>query len=526
MKNVFYTILLGTLLFLVGSFLFYKHLFDNGFGVFNLLTNGSSSDLVSTRSGELLKGDKVLGSFNSEYSNLGIVSVRFNNQNRDSNDILVFRLKENGSSNWYYEAKYKTDQFLPGKLFPFGFPFINDSDGKVYTFELESLQGATGSGIYLDGGEPVFTAASFFSKSDIMADKAWLAGFVVQKITNVIKDQASLRMAMVYFSPFISFFLFLLLKSASYHFLAVGVLFFINWEIFNLKNSYDIVLLSVASLWILIVHKHQFESKISAFIAIFILSMIPILTIFDSENYAEKASVWAYIFSSITVLQLLSEYRKKPKKQFTLNRFLKLHLDIKLEDTDTKNMFLRRTVLISSCLISLNFIKSAYLVVHDGLFLLSDFQYKFYSGRSILYVLLITVAIYTVFKVTSHFFYRAKINKIFFVIPAYILNLLLSIITANVIYFQYSPTIFSISPEMTSEAWVDVTITGKNFQDLPFVGKVTLAGEEKFENIISWSNEKIIFRTNPATTKTGDVCVNTLSKGTSNCLPFKYNFGK
>jgi hypothetical protein len=44
------------------------------------------------------------------------------------------------------------------------------------------------------------------------------------------------------------------------------------------------------------------------------------------------------------------------------------------------------------------------------------------------------------------------------------------------------------------------------------------------ENVWFWSNEKIIFRTNPNNTKTGDICVITLSKGNSNCLPFTYNF--
>lgn len=81
-----------------------------------------------------------------------------------------------------------------------------------------------------------------------------------------------------------------------------------------------------------------------------------------------------------------------------------------------------------------------------------------------------------------------------------------------------------VSPSQTSEAWVDVTVTGRNFQESPFIGKVYIDKVE--QQVIRWQKNKVVFRTNPTFTKSGDICLQTLAKRDSNCLPFEYNFEK
>ena len=127
-------ILLPIFLCLIGVILLFNFLVEGEYGFTNLDVRGSQINTTTSLSGELLMGDIVKGSFHSLYDNLGIVSVRFYNQDRDSKDTLIFRLKEEGNQDWYYQAEYKTDQFLPHKLFPFGFPIINNSTNKNYLF--------------------------------------------------------------------------------------------------------------------------------------------------------------------------------------------------------------------------------------------------------------------------------------------------------------------------------------------------------------------------------------------------------
>jgi hypothetical protein len=50
---------------------------------------------------------------------------------------IIFRLKEKGAENWFYESPYFFEQATPSHLFPFGFPIIEDSEGKTYLVEIE-----------------------------------------------------------------------------------------------------------------------------------------------------------------------------------------------------------------------------------------------------------------------------------------------------------------------------------------------------------------------------------------------------
>ena len=80
--------------------------------------------------------------------------------------------------------------------------------------------------------------------------------------------------------------------------------------------------------------------------------------------------------------------------------------------------------------------------------------------------------------------------------------------------------IWSVSPNETAEPWVDVTITGRNFGEMPFIGKVYIDGVE--QRIMRWKKDEIIFRTNPLTTRSGRLAVRGLSKAVSNAVTFVY----
>ncbi|MGI6775833.1 MAG: hypothetical protein ACOX5S_00820 [Patescibacteria group bacterium] len=49
---------------------------------------------------------------------------------------IIFRIKEKGAENWFYENTYYFDQAAPSHLYPFGFPIIEESESKTYLVEL------------------------------------------------------------------------------------------------------------------------------------------------------------------------------------------------------------------------------------------------------------------------------------------------------------------------------------------------------------------------------------------------------
>ncbi len=526
-KNIFAYFLVPLLLFLLGSVMFYKYLFDNGFGFFNFLTYGTNVDLISTRSGELLAGDKVFGRFTATYPNMGIVSVRFNNGNRDSDDEIIFRLKEEGGRKWYYEAVYKTDQFLPGKLFPFGFPGVTDSSGKNYIFELESVKGIKGRGIFLDRTEPVFTVVSFFNRGEVTSDRKKAIDFVLQKLLNVVNDKENLTSVLIYFLPLTLYIIFLITLGSSFHFLLSATLIPIVLDIFYLHLNSYVLTFSIIFFWVLTIYRHKFGHQISASLGILFLAITPIFRIFELHSFAQKSGVWAYLFLCVAVIQKFYNFNKKNQKTFPLEKLLPALSKVSLNNANNGlKTFLQIITILIGIIVTKKFWSSLENIYKSYLLFWSYYpEYKTPPNLTMFCILIFSlVAIFlAIVYFKRHILWR---NKPLIIVLLFVFQVLSVSLVGRFTKFQNDPKIFSISPSITSEAWVDITINGTNLQSLPFVGKVLIAGVEQGDYIIHWSDKKIIVRTNPTVTKSGPVCVQTLSKGNTNCLPFQYNFGK
>lgn len=498
-----------------------RNLQQNGYGLLYLATDGADENLVQKKYGEIQKGDMIIGKFVSPHPNLGTVSVRFNNNNRDSKDTLIFRLREADANEWIYQAQYNTDQFKPGELFPFGFPLLKQSANKIYIFELESLKGATGSGIFLDRQTPSFAAVSFFNKSELFQDYRSTLTFLINKIINVFGTSGGIRFGLVYFSPLILYFAYVFSKKVSYQFLPAVVLVFILLDLFFLAKSYDYYLISVGMLWLLATVRFKFDFRISGLAAMVLLMLVPAFDISGWKMLAEKAANWSYLFLALAVLFQIYQYKYPSKKYFSLGYFLRNLDDFSYSTKHVKKYYHLALVLFCLWLVY----KVLNKVIYGLQLFVIFFPDTFMNPLKFLYLVcvaaLLFASIWLVFK-----YYRMILDhKILIVVFGLILLGFVSDITANFTSFQYKPKIFSISPDKTNEAWVDITLKGKNFQDRPFVGKVYIDNVEQGEYVIKWTNEEVVVRTNPSITKSGSMCIQTLSKGSSNCLPFEYNFG-
>ena len=117
-----------------------------------------------------------------------------------------------------------------------------------------------------------------------------------------------------------------------------------------------------------------------------------------------------------------------------------------------------------------------------------------------------------------------KNQLINFSIFTVIVNVVLVFFLNSTLSFTNEPRITSISPQETSEAWTDVTVNGKNFRDLPFVGRIYIDGVEQGVYVISWTDSKVVFRTNPQITKSGMLRLSPLDKKSSNEVKFIYDY--
>jgi hypothetical protein len=157
---------------------------QEAFSVANKTMNKAAYSNVS--SGELLKGQKLQGTFTANDNYLGQVSVRFYNFDRINPDSVIFRIKEQGQNNWYYQGTYKTDQFQPDMLFPFGFPVINNSKGKTYSFEVESLNGLPEHSIGISTVAPLGATLYQYPKKLLLSSpRTFVKFFVNNKIKKI-----------------------------------------------------------------------------------------------------------------------------------------------------------------------------------------------------------------------------------------------------------------------------------------------------------------------------------------------------
>ena len=158
---------------------------------------------------EFLEGEKLQGEFIATNDFLGQVSVRFYNFQRINPDSVIFRIKEKGSDRWFYENTYKTNQFQPNQLFPFGFPLINDSKGKTYIFEVESLDGLPEHSIGLSRVKPLGAVLYQYPKSYLLSSPFILIDYVFgEKIEKIELNYKNLVALGIYLNfIFLSLFL-------------------------------------------------------------------------------------------------------------------------------------------------------------------------------------------------------------------------------------------------------------------------------------------------------------------------------
>ncbi len=243
---------------------------------------------------ELLKGQKITGEFIAKENNLGIVAVRFNTYNRINKDSVIFRIKQKNENSWYYQNKYKVDQFQPDDFFTFGLPVINDSKGKTYQFEIESISGKIGDAIAVSIAEPIFLTKYQFS------DAKYSPSYILKKIINSFTSREFILHSIAYFLPlyFLIILLFLNVKIfTKYYSLLIINFLVIVFDILNIINVHDngAIIFFILGTQIILFKYFSVESKILFFIVLLFLLLVPFQLFLNNPIIAERLVIWAIL---------------------------------------------------------------------------------------------------------------------------------------------------------------------------------------------------------------------------------------
>lgn len=334
--------------FWIGASLF---IINPDIGFTALRSEYGKSSFLQFKTTDLFKGEMVSARFKAVDNNLGTVSVRFNTLFRDNYDWLIFRIKEEGQDGWYYENRYKVDQFQPDALFPFGFPIIKYSKNKTYYFVIESTEGESGNAIAISPKSPIFLAKYQFSRLEIMSGYKQASTFIFKKIINSFNNFNFFVTSLIYLFPLLIYILLrfsmsyiptkykknltkvdhkqihnfslfnvikanllihlnkLLTRSSILHLIFyIYGLILVLFILFNRqKNGLSEIILLVSGIFIL--RLLRTSSKESFGIALGILVFCPFLFAAKFLLAAENAALWAYIFLVIGTAQAIWELR-------------------------------------------------------------------------------------------------------------------------------------------------------------------------------------------------------------------------
>jgi len=129
----------------------------------------------------ILPSSPYRGQFTAANDRLGIVRILVSTEGRINTNTLVFRLRELGSETWLVENTYVTDRFIDGEKYPFGFPIISNSKGKIYEYEFSTNDGSEENTILIVPGNYSLLTEYIYSKSLILTDKQTTFWFLKEK---------------------------------------------------------------------------------------------------------------------------------------------------------------------------------------------------------------------------------------------------------------------------------------------------------------------------------------------------------
>lgn len=258
---------------------------------------------------DLLSGDKILQDISPNYDNLGIVAIRFQTFGRINDDTLIFRLREKGELDWSYTANYKTDQFQDRELFPFGFPIIAKSKGKIFQFEIESKFGSESGHVKVDSLLPVVISQYQYNLHNINLISSRGFKYLILKVGNLVGS-----LSLVY--PIIFYLLPLLFYTFRGYLIILPFVFVAIHRPLSIPQPVYWESVYIVS-WIICLLKNKLPPKTNLIAALLALSYSIFQLIENNYPLAEKGAYWVFMFLLLACFHNLITSGKHPKRFLT-----------------------------------------------------------------------------------------------------------------------------------------------------------------------------------------------------------------
>ena len=276
-------------------------LFDKSF----TLISHSFSGRVFPDKQLLRDGDTLNAQFTAQENHLGIVSANFHPHTKIEKGAIIFRIKEKGSNNWYYENAYDLRQISELPHYPFGFPIIDNSKNKIFHVEIElDNPKMQNHALKIDNTNSSLNTYYKFPKSEVLASYESLITFLSKKAFNVLKNSYQLYITVIYLYPFI----FYLGKKIIKHSLVKKIFSIILVttsliDIVFMTQFFSLIYLTITILWLYVKLKTKDGERQSYTVGLILLTSCIIFQSLHLNGITEKTAVWAYMYLFVGLYQ-------------------------------------------------------------------------------------------------------------------------------------------------------------------------------------------------------------------------------
>lgn len=504
-------------LFFLGLILSLKHIdFVSGIPLLN--SNHTSGALTSAVI-DIDNKTIISGEFRADFQNLNKVSFRLYIPNEFKRGEIVFRVKKVGQDRWYYENNYSVESIAKNEKVSFSFPAIRDSSKNNYRFEIGYLGDYVSGRIALKNGDNVFTSSYDFFRG-YQLNQTQITVFFKSKILEVGQIPSIYIYLLLAFLPFV-IYLFSATKKIP-GFLAILTCIFVISDVMTARLDIDIAVMVVALSWILMMTEGRLGYEIPAIISLIPLTLLVYLELFRSSTNISEAAIWTYTFLLVTVIGFIRFSLNQESPTIGLNQLLR-HLTFEygvLEKIIKKVPPLIYKLTALALIVKLLQINT--LSISDTIKLYLEYFPKkqfqlFFTGTGWQFLLLYLIVVPVYVQLVK----KSKLKLLTTLILLSISWWGQKLIVDNTTPFRDQVMVLEVKPNNINEPWVDITVEGRNFNELPFHGDLFI-GKQK-QRIIKWSDREIIFRTNPTTTKTGELSVKRSDNKISNSINFIYD---
>ncbi len=317
-------LLKGFLLLVLLAYTLYMVFIRNTYESFSTLNvDQQPRDKIASIGKPLYKNQKVTGQFTAKENYLGIIDFRFNTFNRINNDQLVFRLKEKNNPTWQVVNKYKTDQFQwNDAYFPFGFPVINNSKGKVYDFSIESLNGRKGNAVAISTTRPQFFTQYVFPLRELVHQPKALIYFLIKKVQFILNEKVFLPIAFLYFLPLIIYIeltvdisgfrlgrkIYSFFKENRKFLITISSIIGFFVYLFLIDRVTGSILFIQLFLWLTLIYVYKFDSRKSFLLALCLLITLPVFILVNQLILADRIAYIIYMTIFVGIIQEVWHY--------------------------------------------------------------------------------------------------------------------------------------------------------------------------------------------------------------------------